>query len=919
MPRILSGRQRISMFFPVILVCVSILIPVGPTQEGPVGAAPFSTNDVVKQVPHRRERTGVGGPILGHWEDPATALLEEFMIDTSITYGVAGSWQGVASIASDGTNYLVVWQDARNGVFSDVFGTRVSKSGTVIDSSSIAICTVDRSQGWPSVAFDGTNYLVVWHDWRIGVRYDLYATRVDTSGAVLDSSGVPISAASGWQHTPSVAFGGANYLVVWEDSRGGDGFDIYCARVDTSVVVLDSSGVPICTAVDDQRDPSVAFDGTNFLVVWEDRRDGFDYEIFGARIDTSGTVLDSSAIRICAAFDDQWNPSVAFDGTNYLVIWQDGRSGVDPHIWGARVDTSGTVLDFMTISAAPDGQGCPSLAFDGDNYLAVWQNYRSGTDYEIYGARIDTSGAVLDSSGICIRSGAFMPALPCVTFGDSTYMVVWNEWGIGTDDDIYGARLARSGEVLDSTGVAISTGANWQGSPSLAFGGAQYFVAWEDNRRDTLDIYGARISETGIVLDPSGIAICSTSGQQASPSSGSDGTEYIVVWEDLRSGVSRDIYGARVSASGAVLDPSGIPISTAPGNQASPCVAYDGSNYLAIWEDLRGGPIQQIYGTRITTSGAVLDTSGIPLWTIPLPQETPNAVFGSGGYLVVWALSHSGDDSDIYGTRVDTAGRILDSSYIAVSIAMDRQEAPSAAFGAGKYLVVWKDYRSGFSYDIYGARVSESGIVLDPSGIPIATGIYLDESPSVAFDGIDYVVVWEDQRNGSRDVYGARVDTSGVTLDPSGVELINALWPRTKPVIASGSGNQLLLACEGFAPKPYNSQRIFGAFYTGVGIEEKTRKSKAATAKLLQNRPNPFHTQTTIQYQIPVVSFVSLKIYDPSGRLVSVLVDEQRAAGSHIATWDGRDTSGLQVSSGIYFCLLEAGGFTSVSKMIFLR
>ena len=74
------------MFFPVILVCASILVPVGPAHEGPVGAVPFSTNGVVEQMTHRRERTALGSSILRPWEDPVAPLLQEFMIDTSITY-----------------------------------------------------------------------------------------------------------------------------------------------------------------------------------------------------------------------------------------------------------------------------------------------------------------------------------------------------------------------------------------------------------------------------------------------------------------------------------------------------------------------------------------------------------------------------------------------------------------------------------------------------------------------------------------------------------------------------------------------------------------------------------------------------------------------------------------------------------------
>ena len=107
-----------------------------------------------------------------------------------------------------------------------------------------------------------------------------------------------------------------------------------------------------------------------------------------------------------------------------------------------------------------------------------------------------------------------------------------------------------------------------QSTSAVAWNGTNFFVVWSDSRRDSSDIYGSRVSAAGTVLDPAGIAISTANSSQ--PAVAWDGTNFMVVWQDYRPGATSDIYGARVSAAGTVLDPAGIPISTAANNQSSP-------------------------------------------------------------------------------------------------------------------------------------------------------------------------------------------------------------------------------------------------------------------------------------------------------------------------------------------------------------
>jgi hypothetical protein len=88
---------------------------------------------------------------------------------------------------------------------------------------------------------------------------------------------------------------------------------------------------------------------------------------------------------------------------------------------------------------------------------------------------------------------------------------------------------------------------------------------------------------------------------------------------------------------------------------------------------------------------------------------------------------------------------------------------------------------------------------------------------------------------------------------------------------------------------------------------------------LSQNYPNPFNPTTTIRYDIPDQSEVTLNIYDGLGRLVKSLVNEVKEPGKFTVIWNGRNNENGIVASGFYICKIKAGSFTSIKKMLLLK
>jgi hypothetical protein len=321
-----------------------------------------------------------------------------------------------------------------------------------------------------------------------------------------------------------------------------------------------------------------------------------------------------------------------------------------------------------------------------------------------------------------LRQAALVPA--CAIGVGIALLAVPSEDGQARTERLSGRAAL---EHAKRAGIDIGSGT----SPAVSFGAKSFLVVWEDCFRGdcgNAGVVGARVSTTGVVLDPNGFAIATGSPAQASPALAFDGTSWLVVWQRA-SYPSGDIYASRVSGTGVVLDPGGIPITTAPADQGRPEVAFDGTNYLVVWSSWE----TPVSGARVSPDGLVLDPAGIRISSGGSDDE-PRLAFDGANYLVVWSR-----EGRVYGARVSSAGQVLDPDGIPISsVPVGSFAFPAVAFDGVNYLVVWTK-----QIDVYGTRVTRSGTVLDPEGIRISSAAWSDqEAPALAFDGVNDLVVW---------------------------------------------------------------------------------------------------------------------------------------------------------------------------------
>jgi len=501
--------------------------------------------------------------------------------------------------------------------------------------------------------------------------------------------------------------------------------------------------------------------------------------------------------------------------------------------------------------------------------------------------------------------------------------------------DVYAQRVTSFGQPQwTANGVAVSVASGNQVSPVIARDGAGgAIMAWEDNRGANSDIYVQRINAAGVAQwAANGIPVCTAAGDQFAPRIVSDGAGgAIVCWEDLRAGTNSDIYACRVNAFGAVLwTANGVGVSATPDDQLVPNMTSDGFNgAIVTWYDARGDEPFDIYAQRVDSSGVALWTAGGVAVNDELDsQEEPEIVAdGTGGAIVTWLdYRTNGFNSDLYAQRLNPNGtrRWLAAGVPVSAASGDQMTAAIAPDGAGGAVVTWEDLRANrprvFAQRLNAAgnvRWAVNGVELAPGtpGSQIAPAI-VSPSPGSA------IVAWTDLRKSlfNSDAFAQRIDSTGVAQwVANGVELSGAGGDQLSPTMALGSGG-VIVAWEdgrnGFGSDIYGQGvTLAGAVGPTVDVTGDTPVVFGITAP----RPNPSRGGATFQLALPTAQRVTADVFSIDGRRVRSLADGAAfAAGVHPLAWDGRDSAGSRVKSGIYLVRVHASGGSLTTKVTML-
>jgi hypothetical protein len=249
---------------------------------------------------------------------------------------------------------------------------------------------------------------------------------------------------------PAAAFGRGVYLVLWRSGWPGLGgtADILASRLERSTLRrLDRKPIAVCTAGEAQDAPRVAHHRGTFLVVWQDFRNGRDFDVLGALVDAATGHVLRKDIVIVGGKGNQVRPAVAETDERFLVVWQDWRGEGQYGISSRRVSSKGQLLETGPQNIADVGAR-PAIARSGGNLLISW----------VTGSSRGVTSACLLRSRDAAKVKELKTIIPCCQYepaaagdGRGSFMAVSTRapypdpWGWGGPGAVVCARVASDG------------------------------------------------------------------------------------------------------------------------------------------------------------------------------------------------------------------------------------------------------------------------------------------------------------------------------------------------------------------------------------------------------------------------------------------------------------------------------------------
>lgn len=827
--------------------------------------------------------------------------------DEAVTSAYAA--QQMPDIAQGGDKFLVVWEDSRGIVTGgtesetgrDIYAMRLDAAGNLLHTTPIAIATAQASQTFPEVAWNGSNWLVVFQGTRVngtGYYYEqgLFAVRVSPAGEVLDPKPIPLYGTlpgGGWNW--AVASDGVGWVVVVQSTSVSN--DIVAIRIAADGTVLDP---PTRTVVEStyylRSNLKLAYAGGTFLMTYNDEYLDSTYDTKAVRFDANLNVLGAPARLLTVPASD-----LASNGSEFYLVWDQEQPDFSTAVTGSRINTAGQMLDGAGDNISgnnPNGTyDTIAVTWDGVNWKVTW-----GNNGQVRVARVNTAGQVLDPGGVAVpgpQSG--------VSAGDGAggVQLAW-PLDITTDLRVLTAKISSSNVAGPNREVSI--GAPQQTHPDIAAGGSGYMVVYLSSTGNGRRVLAQPLDAAGnpLTAGPVELASGNLSSAPGAPAVAWNGSLYMVAWNR-----GDGIVAQRLNSNGDKIDAA--PFLVMSPAHGAPDLAALGDTFLVAGRRCSDAcEIIDLLATRVNgATGSVIDASPIGL-AYGFISRTPAVTVLGDRWLVVYHrnATHNNPSASTGGVFVSADGTVTTTPTLYSSF--------STADGNGVFRIGLASNGSValMAQSAENSSTTETDLLFrliypDGSLGPVVNATPWrgnQYNPQVAWDGAHFVIVYEDQKNRfsdldmldwRSDLFGMRVSPSGIVVDPQGFVFSTSPVGETLPAVASPQGGVSLIAAALMRNgAPFANYRIGYGFFGSAG-----NKPPVAVA-----------SATPSGGDVPLaVSFSSAGSTDPDGSITAYLWDfgdgststlanpnhTYTAAGPFVAHLTVTDNAGAQTTQAI--------------------
>ena len=345
-------------------------------------------------------------------------------------------YRAEVDITSDGSKHFIVWNDEAStedqyGIFGYLLDLQGNKTGNLLHLNTY----VSEKQLYPSIATNGTNYLVSWQSYgQDGDDFGIYAQLFDNNANKINDEFKVNSFTGNSQYFSRICSNGDNYFAVWSSVQDGSGSGVYGQIISNNGSKIGSEFKINTHTLSTQNSSKIATNGSRYFVVWKSYDQDNSLEgVYGQIFDNEGSRINQEfKINTCTLYSQKFC-AIASDGNNFLAAWQsNAQDGSGYGIFAQLFDQSGNKIgsEFqINTSTAADQEFC-DVSSNGRNYLICWESKNTNN---IHAQLIDLNGNKI-SSEFTLNESAGIQYSPKISTDGTKYIVSWYTETTGADE-----------------------------------------------------------------------------------------------------------------------------------------------------------------------------------------------------------------------------------------------------------------------------------------------------------------------------------------------------------------------------------------------------------------------------------------------------------------------------------------------------